>query len=230
MPTLDNLHLIFVAYRKVSDSEAGERRALPLTRMLLDPLFRLRHMQRIVLSGFLDITLTDTDLVATAAAWPKLQEISFYSGEEFPLVQTTLFGIQALYNGCPHLQRVEYIVNDRIKTHYGTLDIPAAEPHDAVEELVLHFRAVGGLHEHEREGSSEYIPMLVRLMFPQLKRFTPYEMYGMCPWEKIVKMNWGVYRQLGAAEVRAMLEAKLQLLGMGGEGHDGAGANDNAVG
>lgn len=213
IPTTETLH-ISLGKRPHSHNWPDPSEPV-LSIQLFRILFSLRRMQDISLMGFYDISLNDSDLEVIAAAWPRLLAIclsticpeSPYTEEHPPWI--TMVGIQALYNGCPDLESVDLAVNERLPIDNFVLTLPAARPRGVAIYLRLHFCpetiGEGGCFEH---GSSTYIPMVVRLMFPQLEYFEACTVHDcfMC-WEDDTSTYWQKYRDVDVSQVLKLLTA-----------------------
>ncbi|KAI0783952.1 hypothetical protein BC629DRAFT_534520 [Irpex lacteus] len=198
---------------------------------LLALLHPLRHIQHLHLELFFDISITDQDLGDAAVAWPMLKELQLAAagyathglrgGTTTP--RTTMLGIHALYNGCPHLQKATLYVNDTLPVQDGSLFIPPSDPlHELISEpksFVIHIgAALGGRLELT---SSDYMPMLLRVMLPfvttaAMRIFDILEDYRergeLEEWDRNVRLKWKHYAAMEVEEVRGLLEEKFREL------------------
>ncbi|KAI0091030.1 hypothetical protein BDY19DRAFT_933272 [Irpex rosettiformis] len=229
LPAVDFLDLYFVENVSSNDLPPG---VSPLTTQLFAKLFCLRRMRHLNLKGFFSILLTDQDLRDAATAWPELQHLylifAFKHGpfDGLPrLSLLSLIGVQALYNGCPKLRMVDLPVNESLPITNDRLDLPTPRPREAdmaMIELSLRFYASDGVFEY---GSEEYIPMVIRLMFPQLTTLRTWPHGPRVTlddeeiWVRQVQTGWGSFQNTELDDIRRLLEQKWgELSGEGGWG------------
>ncbi len=194
-----------------------------LSRPLLSPLFRLCRLRLLRLSGLADIFITDEDLGDAAGAWPELEVFELKTlrmGSPFMVEHapfTSLLGVQELYNRCPNLRQVVMAVNDHLPTTDGKLDLPEARPRDvAVDELKLVFCPLHDPLDEFEEGSEDYMWIVIRLLFPNLKRLIsrhPCEDDNWSDendthWGKEMQANWEAFRDLGVVRLKALLDSR----------------------
>ncbi|KAI0783964.1 hypothetical protein BC629DRAFT_535126 [Irpex lacteus] len=182
---------------------------------LMAHLFSLRSLKQLKLTRFTRSLLTDDDLRAAATAWPGLETILLccYRPEEETIIpsSTTVVGVQELYNSCPNLKTMRLSINDDIPATDGILDLPMTTSHSPMQQLSLCFHAdAGGL----KQGSSEYMAMLVAVMFPGLASLDSCAVPPI--WKKTLLRNWDKYRNMELADVVALLKPFLDCVG-GGE-------------
>lgn len=199
----------------------------PLDTPLFVKLFRLRHLRHLKLKGLFNILITDQDLRDSANSWPELEDIQLtlfnppFAMHQVPII--SLVGVQALYNGCPKLKVIDLPVSDVVPITNGALDIPVTKPQDikrtsALENLILTFYCIGEDFEYR---SDEYMPMVIRIMFPQVAQLKTinYDEEDVYPpgsddewWQKQVQTRWEKYRDMELEEVKALLTKKSEEL------------------
>ncbi|KAI0091029.1 hypothetical protein BDY19DRAFT_1046790 [Irpex rosettiformis] len=219
--SIDFLDLSFGENMRLSDPVP----AVPaLSTRLFAMLFRLRRLRHLKLVGFFKILITNKDLQDAATAWSELEHLDLVlatcNSAPFMITNSShlsLVGVQALYNGCPNLKAVDLPVNDELPITNDCLDLPAARPRDpvmAMEKLSLRFYPID---EEFEFGSEEYMPIVVHLLFPQLKELKTchYDIDEVYPpgaddedWVKLVQTRWEKYRDMEQEEVRALLDQK----------------------
>ncbi|KAI0091031.1 hypothetical protein BDY19DRAFT_933274 [Irpex rosettiformis] len=197
----------------------------PLSTQLFAKLFGLRHMRHLSLNGFFNILLSDQDMKDTATAWPELESIrlAFSTCEFAPftlnhLSLLTLIGVQKLYNGCPKLRKIDLPVNESLPITNDRLDLPAARPRDVSMAMIVLSLQFYPINDEFEYGSEEYMPLTIRLMFPQVTLLqTLSDRLGgtVYPagsdgeaWVKEVQTEWFAYRNMELGDVRALLEQK----------------------
>ncbi|KAI0088016.1 hypothetical protein BDY19DRAFT_951532 [Irpex rosettiformis] len=185
---------------------------------LLTILFPLRHMLGFAMRGYMNnFSLEDQDLREIASAWPELRTFRIDACPNINGVPpaTTLLGVQALYNECPYLQHVQIIVNDDLPTKViddsGTrrreLDLPPAGPREYwMEELKVDvIRLTRNNYGWE---SMTYLPMAVRLMFPDLiycNMATPHPSQTLGYSRNEARKTWNEVQCMELSEVRERL-------------------------
>ena len=110
---------------------------------------------------------------------------------------------------------IDLPVNDVVPIKDWELDLPPSVPRDptaAVEKMSLRYHPIHGDYE---EDSEEYMPLVIRILFPQLKelKLTHYDEHDVWPpgadnqeWEKQVQTWWKVYQDVSLEAVKAELE------------------------
>ncbi|KAI0084849.1 hypothetical protein BDY19DRAFT_469529 [Irpex rosettiformis] len=175
-----------------NSNNSGDHPKLALSGQLLSLFFPLHHLQKLSLEfdAYFDVTVEDQNLCSAAVAWPNLRYLSFPSDDYRRTVptQTTLVGVQALYNGCLYLRTLYMTVNGSLPTidldyngpsgSVRAVDLPA--PNDdaricLMDDLMLDFR----FHLSDMDpcyrymDTAECLVLAVRLMFPLVNMFAP---------------------------------------------------------
>ena len=110
---------------------------------------------------------------------------------------------------------IDLPVNDVVPIKDWELDLPPSVPRDptaAEKKMSLRYHPIHGDYE---EDSEEYMPLVIRILFPQLKelKLTHYDEHDVWPpgadnqeWEKQVQTWWKVYQDVSLEAVKAELE------------------------
>lgn len=215
---LKSVHLTLKGWETGSSSPV-------LSGELLAALFPIRGLRCLRLLGFFNTSITDQDLSNAAIAWPDLALFildDIKDRDHFPVtpaVQTTLVGVQALYNGCPNLTQVCLAVTDQLPLINSSLGIPQGQDRSAaLEMLLLGFETTSG-HGSE-SGRDVLMALAIRLMFPRLDQLIAISSDSNS-WINQVGKNWARYATMDLGEVKELLAAHA-LSGTGQE-HDALG-------
>ena len=185
-----------------SDSNDSDRTDFVVSGRLLSMFFSLQHLQHLTLNTDEDskydpqVTIGDQDLHDAAIAWPDLRDISFvFMKSKTHLPRISLAGVQALYNKCPHLCKIEMNgvnfdleIGESPRGLFPNVPAPQDRQRD-LQELRLTF--VGREGEDYRK-MARLVAAAVCAMFTQLQLFSPhlhggdwgwgYDVYGLWRW------------------------------------------------
>ncbi|KAI0091046.1 hypothetical protein BDY19DRAFT_991631 [Irpex rosettiformis] len=142
-------------------------RNVALSGKLLAILFSLSQMDYFGLYGVAGTTLSDSDLQAMAAAWPKLTRFSCLTAT--PDIQNganlSLFGIQELCNRCPRLKTAEIgmwslgsLSSDSVRT--------VTPGENSLEKSIL-----GLANNIDDRELADTLERLIHVLFPQISYF-----------------------------------------------------------